>query len=141
MAEFTLDKFGISKDRKMELIYWCRQYREWKARLESYDALIKAGSVDEVYKHDLSFSDKVGSAAISRTPFINNIDIFDACLDEACNHDDETKRLMFDGIIHGLSYDKMEARRGTLPISRSNYYSIYKYFLVLVHLTLRSNEH
>lgn len=70
-------QIGISRDRYMELLHFCRQYRDWKLEADSLLG-IRAIKLDG-QPHGSSVGDPVASAAQKRERLMRKVDIVDEC--------------------------------------------------------------
>ena len=108
--------YALSKNRTLELKYFCLQYKEWEDEIASINLYLKG-------------QDPTGEIAIRLSGLEHNKDLVDHSLTLAGDIDG----VLFEGVTCGFSYDILEARRGVLPWSRRGYYSCYRRFMFILH--------
>lgn len=74
-------QIGISKDRYIELLHFCRQYPEWQ--MEAASMLGLRAIAADGQPHGTKKSDPVAAAAERRDVLMRKIDIVDVCAREA----------------------------------------------------------
>ena len=114
---------GISKDRYRELLYYCRQYPEWKVEANSLLG-IKAIKMDGL-PHGSGKSDPVASAAERREKLLAKIAVVDECASGVGGG------AWYDALIQnvclGRAYEKIDA--AIMPTSfRNAFYEIRRQF-------------
>ena len=109
-------QIGISQDRYQELLYFCRQYPEWKSEAASLLG-IRAVKMDGL-PHGSGKSDPVAMAAERREKLMEKISIVDECARAI------GEGLWYAAIIQnvciGRSYEQMD--RALMPTSDKNAY-------------------
>lgn len=130
----TLSKknpYYISKERKLELIHFCRQYPEWR---DKYNSIVHAVNgprmcATEVVKIMRGLLPRPTEGAVfDAWALAKKMDIVDATAREV---NPRLCRAIREGAIYGKSYDEMNALE-PLPVSRSEYYkSLRKFFWLL----------
>ena len=70
-------QIGISKDRYIELLHFCRQYAEWK--IEANSLLGIRGMKMDGQPHGNGVTDPVATAAERRESLTRKIDLVDEC--------------------------------------------------------------
>lgn len=114
--------FKISKHRYYELQHFCLQYPEWVRAAD--DLLNKSpDAMSEKYGKSNNISDPVAFAAEKREKYLKKIKLVDDVCKEA---NPEIAHLLKAIVTIGTTYDKLEARLGTLPISRVSFYKYYR---------------
>ena len=108
--------YALSKNRTLELKYFCLQYKEWEDEIASINLYLKG-------------DDPTGELAVKLVGLRRNKDLVDHSLRLAGDIDG----VLFEGVTRGRSYDVMEARRGVLPWSRRGYYDCYRRFMFILH--------
>ena len=77
------DKIGISKERYLELLYFCRQYPQWKHEAASMLG-IRGKGLDGM-PHGTGVGDPVAAQAERRERLLRKIGIVDMCARSVCN--------------------------------------------------------
>lgn len=117
--------YYISKHRRLELVHFCLQYPEWKARLSSI----------KIPKETDEFSDPTSDEAIMRIIFKRNIDLVERCAKIAGG---EIWEYLFKSVTTGVSFVHL-ATVENIPCSRDYFYDRYhKFWFILSqekHLT------
>ena len=107
-------QIGISKNRYMQLMHFCRQYPEWKTEANSLLG-IKAVKMDGM-PHGSGVSDPVAVAAERRERLIVKIGIVDECARAIENGD--WYAALIQNVCIGKSYTQMD--RALMPTSDKN---------------------
>ena len=107
-------QIGISKDRYMELLHFCRQYPEWKAEANSLLG-IRAIKADG-QPHGTGKSDPVALAAERRERLLQKIGIVDECARAISGG--EWYAAIIQNVCIGRSYTQMD--RALMPTSDKN---------------------
>lgn len=107
-------QIGISKDRYLQLLHFCRQYPEWKAEANSLLGIraIKADGLP----HGSGTSDPVAMAAEKRERLLTKIAIVDECAKGIGGG--EWYAAIIQNICIGKSYTQMD--RALMPTSDRN---------------------
>ena len=120
-------KWRIGKHRYYELKHFCLQYGEWKKQLNDIDGLppVSPGCSERVDRG--SVSDPTAVYAETRVFLSKHISLIDRAAFEACEHQFWYWMLM-QAVTENLSYDILEARNGIMPVSRNEWYALYRKF-------------
>ena len=110
--------YYISKNRRLELKYFCLQYREWKSYLS--DFYLRYGT-DE-------FSDPTGEEAIRRKTLLENIALINEISKIAGG---EISEYLFKAVTEDLSYVNLKTVY-YIPCSKDYYYERYHKFWYLL---------
>lgn len=108
--------YALSKNRTLELKYYCLQYKEWEDEINEINLYLKG-------------KDPTGEIAVKMALLRENITLVDDSLRLAGDVDGVLK----EGVTCGRSYDILQARRGVLPWSRKSYYDCYRRFMFILH--------
>lgn len=109
--------YAISHFRKLELKYFCMQYSDWE----------KEECEINLY---LQGDDPTGELAIKLSILHKKKQL----IKDACTLSGDISGIIFEAVTKGRSYDVLEARRGTLPWSRTAYYNYYRRFMYILHM-------
>lgn len=107
-------QIGISRDRYIELLHFCRQYPEWKREASSLLG-IRAVKADG-QPHGSGKSDPVAMAAEKRDRLLEKIGIIDSCAKEVGEGD--WYAAIIQHVCIGKSYEQMD--RALMPTSNKN---------------------
>ena len=107
-------QIGISKDRYIELLHFCRQYPEWKAEANSLLG-IRAIKMDGL-PHGSGKSDPVAMAAEKRERLMVKIGLIDECA--RAIGAGEWYAAIIQNVCIGKSYTQMD--RALMPTSDRN---------------------
>ena len=118
---------GISKNRYRELLYYCRQYPDWKVEADSLLG-VRAVKMDGM-PHGTGKSDPVANAAERRDKLITKISVVDECAKAVGGG------VWYDALIQniclGKAYEKIDA--AILPTSyRHAFYEKRREFFELL---------
>ncbi len=117
----------VETNRYNELKNFCFQYNDWKKKL----ADINYFGVSDVLMpvNDNEFADRTFVVVSEREKYKHYIDLVEQTAKQL-----KYGNYIMEGITTGLSYDKMTARYGLLPLSRKEYYKEYREFFHLLDL-------
>lgn len=121
-------EYWINKHRYYELKHFCMQYPIWKKAYASLTGLSKRPD-------DLVIFSKVNGDPTERCVEAKEF-YFDRILmveKAAMRADPIIGPRILDGVIHGLSYDKLRARKD-IPCSKDEYYHLYRKFFWNLHI-------
>lgn len=122
------NRYYIDKDRKYELLHFCRQYPKWKEALFDVEGWSKTPASQEKVNNGNYVSDPVARAAAIREFLIDRIAMVDKAAYEA---DRDLSGYIVRGVTEGLTYDNMFLMYH-IPCSRDTYYDRRaKFFWVL----------
>jgi len=111
-------KYYISKNRRLELKYFCLQYKEWKEYLKDY--YLRYGTSE--------FSDPTAEEAMLRTIYIYNIDLVTQISKIAGG---EISEYLFKAVTEDLSFVNLKTVLN-IPCSKDYYYERYHKFWYLL---------
>lgn len=111
-------KYYISKNRRLELKYFCLQYKEWKEYLKEY--YLRYGTSE--------FSDPTAEEAMLRTIYISNIDLVTQISKIAGG---EISEYLFKAVTEDLSFVNLKTVLN-IPCSKDYYYERYHKFWYLL---------
>lgn len=122
--QMKLSDYNITRAKYNELKYFCMQYNEKKRELHKGYGL---GNVinDGMPKGNIP-GNPVESTAIRNTMLQSDIEMIEQTAVEA---DSEIYQWIIKNVTEGLPYEYMD-----VPINRTDFYSIRKYFLYLLSL-------
>lgn len=110
--------YYISKNRRLELKYFCLQYKEWKEYLKDY--YLRYGTSE--------FSDPTAEEAMLRTIYIYNIDLVTQISKIAGG---EISEYLFKAVTEDLSFVNLKTSLN-IPCSKDYYYERYHKFWYLL---------
>lgn len=116
--------YHLSKHRYLELQHFCRQAPEWEAALRV---------IDGYYSHPFgNISGKIvgnptEKAMEKRSFYADRTDRLEQALRLVCP-DLTAYRYLKEGVVQGLPFETLQARRGIAPFSRDAYYQMYRKF-------------
>ena len=120
------NKWWIPKHRYYELRHFCLQYPDWEGMLREIDGL--PPSISRFDKVDEGRpADPTPVYAQAREYLVRRIETVKKAAFEASNHQFWYTILM-DAVTTGASYDVLEAQKGIMPVSRNEWYDIYRRF-------------
>lgn len=101
--------FYISNNRKLELIYFCKQYVEWENKLNSLDEFaIRIKVIDsKIIECMPGVSDPANSLLSSRERYEASLSIIDEALDLTTGDNEELRGGIFDVICLSKSFDEI----------------------------------
>jgi hypothetical protein len=101
--------FYISNNRKLELIYFCKQYVEWENKLNSLNEFaIRVKVVDSTIIDCMpGVSDPASSLLSSRERYEASLDIVDEALDLTAGDNEELREGIFDVVCLSKSFDEI----------------------------------
>ena len=107
-------QIGISKDRYIELLHFCRQYPEWK--IEANSLLGIKGMKMDGQPHGTGRTDPVATAAERRESLTRKIDLVDECAKKI--KDGEWYAAIIQNVCIGRSWTQMDG--ALMPTSNKN---------------------
>lgn len=121
------DKIGISKDRYLELLYFCRQYDRWKHEASAYLGI--RGKALDGMPHGAGVGDPVAMAAERRMTITAKIDLVEQCA--LAVSDGQWMRALIDNVCRGKPYSMLSPI--CLPTShREDFFKARREFFVLL---------
>lgn len=121
------NKYYVEKERYLELLHHCRQYSIWVRK--AHDILTEIHNVNELCVNNKEISKPVENKICLRENYLSKISMVDSICNLACPIASDYLLICITG---GYSYDSLEARYGTLPISRREFYDNYRKFFWLI---------
>ena len=118
--DVSLIKYGISKERYRELMYFCMQYQGWKDRIE-YG--LKAGCHDG-QPHGGSVGNPTEEQAIKNAEYECKAKMIE---DTAYETDQELWKYILNSVTMGIPYEYMKA-----PCGRRQFYDARRKFFYLL---------
>lgn len=126
----TLGKYGISRERRKELYAFCRQYSEWKEKLEVLGMFPKAQCIDGMpFARTNSVHDVTADAAIKRASLEEKIKLIEDTAKEAAP---DMWQLLIKNVCYGKNFYYLRDVIGA-PISQSAFADRRKYFMILLN--------
>lgn len=122
--------YWISKHRYYELKHFCLQYYDWKASYDEIDSLPTDTSLTK-HPHSTETSNRVPFCADMARYFSSRIDLINTIAFEAGDYANVSE-LLLQAVTEDLSYDALEVREGHMPVSRSEWYLMYRKFFWLL---------
>jgi hypothetical protein len=124
------NRWWISKHRYYELRHFCLQYPEWKQQTAEIDGLASRDMMRD-HVNEGRVSDPTSVFAQARAFLNDRIELVEKAAYEACGHQ-FWHTILVAAVTEGASYDVLEARTGMMPVSRGEWYEMYrKFFWVL----------
>ena len=114
-------EYYISKERYYELKHFCLQYNEWKLYCNSLSSCVQSRLG---YIKGSTPLDPVSTVAQQRERYTNYITMVDQA---AKDTDPVLGKYIFEGVIYGLPYEKLNARI-RVPCCKGSYYILYRRF-------------
>ncbi len=122
-------KYWIDRHRYYELKHFVLQYPLWKEQLKELDGYNDFSPVVKTWIRDGErYYSPVEFIAMKREYYSDRIKMID---EAATRTDKDLGGYILDGILKGLSYDKMNTIK-TMPCSRDTYYELYRKFFWLL---------
>lgn len=118
------NKYYIEKERKYELVHFCRQYKKWKEALMDVQGWAIPPKGDKVNTGN-TVIDPVARAAAIRQFYEDRLEMIERAAYEA---DPELADYILRGICYGITYDSFLIRE-KIPCSRDTYYDRRAKFL------------
>lgn len=116
-------KYEISKNKKLELKYFCRQYREKQAQLFALTEL-KSPNFDQVGGKSNAITSSVEDMAVKRMQLEQDTDLIENSLRMACGG---LYKYFFSNVVDGVPYEYLG-----VPMSRRSFYRMRDRFFILL---------
>lgn len=128
-AEITQNNpYWIEKHRYYELKHFCLQYPIWKKAYGAIDGFSKQ-PIDIFKVKSSSFSNPTEECAIAKEQY----GYLMGMVEEAAKDTDPViGKYILEGVVYGLSYDKLNARY-SVPCCKEVYYSLYRKFFYILN--------
>lgn len=128
-AEITQSNpYWIEKHRFYELKHFCMQYPIWKRAYGAIDGFSKQ-PIDIFKVKSSSSSNPTESCVIAKEQYGYLIGMVE---EAAKDTDPVIGKYILEGVIHGWSYDKLNARH-EIPCCKDVYYSLYRKFFYILN--------
>lgn len=121
------NKWWISKHRYYELRHFCLQYPDWERMLNDIDGLPNSSSGIKERVNEGSLPDRTATYAEARIYLDYRMGLVRKAAFEASNHQ-FWYTILVDAVTTGASYDVLEAQKGIMPVSRNEWYDVYRRF-------------
>jgi len=120
-------KYYIDRERKYELVHFCKQYKKWKEALRDVWGWSNPPKGDKVNTGNVTV-DPVARAAAVRKFYWDRIKMIE---DAAYKADPDICQYIVKGVTESLTYDNLYMIHG-IPCSRDTYYDRRaKFFYIL----------
>lgn len=120
-------KWWISKHRYYELRHFCLQYPDWVSMISDIDGLPSSSPERHEHINQGRHSDPTTVYVEVREFLTRKINLVDKAAFEASNHQ-FWYTILLEAVTTGSSYDILEARKGIMPVSRNEWYDVYRKF-------------
>lgn len=117
--------YWIPRQRYFELKHFCMQYGDWLKELRSIE--LTHGNAIEMIVNNGEFNDPVYKAAEKRERYLTWLNIVEQAVRNT-TPSVTLGELLLEGIVKGISYDKLEANEGGMPCSKDAFYNLYRKF-------------
>lgn len=121
------NKWWISKHRYYELRHFCLQFPEWQKKFNEIDSLPSKSAYATDRVNTGWISDPVELKAEIGEYYVSRMSLVQTVAYEACDHQ-FWYPLLVDAVTHQKSYDILEAQVGIMPVSRNEWYVLYRKF-------------
>lgn len=124
------NSFYLEKYRYLELKNFVRQYGKWRYSMDTINYFPPGHFVE--YLADRAQIDPVAACVEARNVWGEKIALVDRALSIAVSDRRELASMLLEAVTEGTSYDALEAQHGYMPVSRSEWYKLYrKFFWIL----------
>lgn len=123
------NRWHISKERYLELYYFCLQYREWK---QTYTELNEKGVGCTSFlriKDDLEINDPTGDVAVEKVMLEEKMRLVESV---AAGTDENIGNYIFKAVTEGLSFTELKTMY-EIPCERDMYYDRYRKFFWMLN--------
>ena len=120
-------KWWISKHRYYELRHFCLQYPEWVSMQDDIDGLPSSSLERHEHIGRGCPGDPTPVYAEAREHLSRKINMVNQAAFEASNHQ-FWYAILIEAVTIGASYDILEAQKGIMPVSRNEWYDVYRKF-------------
>lgn len=129
MREMSPDnKYYIDKERKLELMHFCRQYKKWKEALASVDLWPKTVVDQDRVDHGGYVSDPTARAAAVRRFYSDRITLIE---ESAFAADKTIACFLIKGATEDVNYDNLRLMHN-IPCGKETYYkALQKFYWIL----------
>ena len=121
------NKWYISKHRYYELRHFCLQYPDWQKQFAEFDGLpsVSPGVMERINSGE--FVDPTSDKAILLNMIVSKMSMVQKAAYEACNHQ-FWYQILIEAVTENKSYDVLEAQTQIMPVSRNEWYTLYRKF-------------
>lgn len=120
-------KWWIGKHRYYELRHFCLQYPDWVSMIRDIDGLPSSSPERHEHINEGRHSDPTAVYVEVREFLTRKINLVEKAAFEASNHQ-FWYTILLEAVTTGASYDILEARKGIMPVSRNEWYDVYRKF-------------
>ena len=121
------NKWWISKHRYYELRHFCLQYPDWQASMHEIDGLPSSSPGRNEHVNEGRTGDPTSVYAEAREFLSHKIEMINRAAYEASGHQ-FWHIILVDAVTTGAIYDILEAQKGIMPVSRNEWYDVYRRF-------------
>ena len=121
------NKWWISKHRYYELRHFCMQYPDWQNQLIQIDGLPPSSPAGQEHVQNGRTADLTAAYGEARVWLSRRLDLVTNAAFEACDHQ-FWFTILVEAVTQNISYDALEAQKGIMPISRDQWYEVYRRF-------------
>lgn len=118
--DLTMSKYGITRDRYRELMYFCMQYPEWKSHIE-YGL---SGVSQDGQPHGNTVSNPVETQGMKNAEYAYKINMVD---DAAAEADKFLQKYIIKAVTEGTSFEYLYA-----PCGRRQFYEARRKFFYIL---------
>ena len=116
--------YYVEKNRRLELLYFCRQYPIWHKALAAITGLQQRPADLEIFAKTGQCSDPTAKATIAREKYHRLINMVE---EAAFKAGEDLADYLIRGVCYNISYEELDAIYG-IPICRCEYYKLYSKF-------------
>lgn len=121
------NRWWINKHRYYELRHFCFQYPEWRHQIADIDGLPKSSPGTDERINPGKTSNLTATYAEARMHLEDKCLMVEKACFEVCGHQ-FWWTILLEAVTQNTSYDKLEASIGMMPISRNEWYILYRKF-------------
>ena len=121
------NQWWIGKHRYYELKHFCLQYQDWENMIRDIDGLPRSSAFTREPINEGRTSDPTSAYAEARSFLRSKLDLIHKAAFEASGHQ-FWHTILVEAVATGTSYDKLEAQLGIMPVSRDEWYTVYRKF-------------
>lgn len=121
------NKWYLSKHRYYELKHFCLQYPDWQKTISDFEQNCITAGITQEHINAGRYPNKVADLAIYLSPLQDKIEMIKKAAYEACGHQ-FWYTILLEAVTENQSYDVLEARTSIMPVSRNEWYILYRKF-------------
>ena len=125
------NQYYLPKHRYYELKHFCLQYKDWDKDIKLMNYLKSNACVLRIEFSNGSKYSRTESIAIKEKEVLDKMEMVDKTLKKVTLREPYLEVLR-EGLLYGSAYDKMEASRDVMPMSRNEYYILCRKFFWLL---------